>query len=354
MSTRWPVIDADGHVMEREWEIREHLRKPYSDLEWVGTYSMFPSLDGWVRGFTSPGQRDDPDAPTWLRFLDDCRIERSYLYPTAGLASGLIQDRDWAVALTRAYNDWIYHRFMQVSPRLIGMAIVPVQAPAEAAKELKRAVRDLGMPGACLPAVTVTDRPYGHPEHAPLLEAANELGCVISIHGAVSFRLGIDQFDSFIKTHTLEHPFGQMIQMTSLMFDGAFERYPNIRWAFLEAGVGWVPYMMDRLDEEWERRGRRWSPDLKRKPSEVLRQGNIYFSCEVEERTIPYVVDTVGADQILWASDYPHERERHQYLGDVPEFAAREDLSDETKRKVLHDNAERLYAVEAAAGAGRR
>jgi len=159
----------------------------------------------------------------------------------------------------------------------------------------------------------------------------------------VSTRLGIDQFDSFIKTHTLEHPFGQMIQMTSLMFDGAFERYPNIRWAFLEAGVGWVPYMMDRLDEEWERRGERWCPDLRRAPSEIIREGNIYFSCEVEERTLPYVVEMLGDDKILWASDYPHERARHQYLGDIPEFMERPDLKEETKRKILHDNAARMY-----------
>ena len=345
MNTGPTIIDADGHVMEREAEIREYLGSPYRELAWVETYAFFPSLDGWCRGFTSPGKRDDPDATTWLRFLDDSGIERTVLYPTAALASGLIQDRDWAVALTRAYNDWLHGRFMQVSSRLIGMAVLPVQVPAEAARELRRAVRELGMPGAVLPAVTIMDRPYGHPQFEPLLEEANQLGCVLSIHGAVSLRLGLDQFDTFIKTHTLEHPFGQMIQLTSLMFDGAFERYPNVRWAFLEAGAGWIPYMMDRLDEEWERRGERWAPGLRRQPSEYLRQGNIYVSCEVEERTLPYVVEVLGADQILWASDYPHERERHEYLGDIPELLERTDLSDDTKRKILHDNAVRLYGL---------
>ena len=138
---------------------------------------------------------------------------------------------------------------------------------------------------------------------------------------------------------------GGRFALTSLMFDGAFERYPNIRWAFLEAGIGWVPYMMDRLDEEWERRGQRWAPTLRRKPSEYLRQGNVYVSCEIEERTLPYVVDVLGGDQILWASDYPHEREHEEYLSDIPAFAARTDLSEETKRKILRDNAVRLYEL---------
>ncbi len=341
-----PVIDADGHIIEREPEIREFLGGRYRDLNWTPTYAAFPSLDGWCRGFTSPGQRDNPDPAAWVRFLDECGIERTVLYPTAGLASGLIQDRDWAVALARAYNDWLHARYMQYSPRLIGMAIVPVQAPAAAAEELRRAVAELGMPGAVLPAVTITDRPYGHPDYAPLLEEANRLGCALGIHGAVSLRLGIDQFDTFIKSHTLEHPFGQMIQLTSLLFDGCFDRYPNIRWAFLEAGVGWVPYMMDRMDEEWERRGQRWAPHLTRKPSEIIRGGNLYFSCEIEERTLPYVIDMLGADQILWASDYPHEREHSQYLGDLPEFTAREDISAEAKRKILYDNALRFYGLD--------
>jgi predicted TIM-barrel fold metal-dependent hydrolase len=343
MDTRPPVIDADGHIIERDAEIREYLGPPYRDLDWSPSFSFFPSLDGWCRGFTSPGRRDQPDAQTWLQFLDDCGIERTVLYPTTALASGLIQDRDWAVAVSRAYNDWLHARYMQVSPRLVGVAVLPVQAPPRAADELRRAVRELGMPGAVLPAVTVVDRPYGHPEHQPLLEEANALGCVLAIHGAVSQRLGIDSFDTFIKTHTIEHPVALMIQLTSLMFDGAFERYPNVKWAFLEAGVGWLPYMMDRLDEEWERRGRRWAPGLRRKPSEYLCDGNVYVSCEIEERTLPYAVELLGAERILWASDYPHERERHEYLGDIPEFLERGDLSDDVKRKILYDNPTRFY-----------
>jgi uncharacterized protein len=345
VSAKLPVIDADGHIFERDPEIREFLGPPYSDLYWSQAYPFFPTLDGWCRGFSSPGQRDNPDPASWLRFLDECGIERTILYPTAALASGLIQDRDWAVALSRAYNDWLHAKYMQESPRLIGMAILPVQAPAEAARELRRAVKELGMPGAVLPGVTITDRPYGHADYEPLLVEANALGCALGIHGAVSFRLGLDQSDSFIKTHTLEHPFAQMIQITSLVFDGALERYPDIRWAFLEAGAGWMPYMMDRLDEEWERRGQRWAPAVRRKPSEYLRAKNVFVSCEIEERTLPYVVEVFGADKILWASDYPHEREHDEYKRDVPEFCEREDLSEEAKRLILKDNAVRLYRL---------
>src|SRR5437764_2962139 len=91
----------------------------------------------------------------------------------------------------------------------------------------------------------------------------------------------LDFFDKFIQTHTMEHPVSQMVQLTSMLFDGVFEYFPKLRVAYLEAGCGWVPYMMDRMDEEFERRGARWCPYLKRTPSEYLRGGNVYFSCEV-------------------------------------------------------------------------
>jgi len=70
----------------------------------------------------------------------------------------------------------------------------------------------------------------------------------------------LDFFDKFIQTHTMEHPVSQMVQLTSMLFDGVFEYFPKLRVAYLEAGCGWVPYMMDRMDEEFERRAARWCP----------------------------------------------------------------------------------------------
>jgi predicted TIM-barrel fold metal-dependent hydrolase len=132
-----------------------------------------------------------------------------------------------------------------------------------------------------------------------------------------------------------------------MMFDGVFELFPELRVAFLECGAGWVPYMMDRLDEEYERGGRRDAPLLKRPPSEYLRAGRVYVSCEVEERTLPYVLEQLGPEQVFFASDYPHEREHSQYLHDLPEFWARSDLSDAAKRNLTRDNALRFYAAGA-------
>jgi predicted TIM-barrel fold metal-dependent hydrolase len=137
-----------------------------------------------------------------------------------------------------------------------------------------------------------------------------------------------------------------MTQLTNMMFQGVFDRFPRLRLAFLEAGVGWVPYMMDRLDEDAEKFGSRLAKPLQRRPSEYLKSGNVYFTAEVEEKTLPYVLSLLGEDAILWASDYPHERERDEFGGDIPYFRARTDVSDQAKRKILYDNALRFYRIQ--------
>ena len=339
---KYRAIDADGHIMEHPAEIKEYLEPPFDRLTWT-TFSMFPSVDGFVRGFSRPGEEDDPNAERWLAFLDRCRIEETYIYPSTGLCCGLIQDREWAIALARAYNRWIYEKFMRASPRLKAVAIVPIQDIPAAVAELRRAVTEFGMGGAVLPSVTISDKHYGHADYDPLYAEAEKLGCGLAVHGTVSQRLGIDASTNFFKTQALEHPLGQLIQFTDMIAEGVFERFPKLRVAFLEAGAGWVPYMMDRLDEGYERRGQRWCRALKKKPSEYVRSGNLFFTCEVEERTLPCVLSIVGEDALFFASDYPHERRRGEFESDIDRLLAREDITDRQKEKILYRNAERFY-----------
>src|SRR5438067_2066997 len=140
--------------------------------------------------------------------------------------------------------------------------------------------------------------------------------------------LGLDRMTSFISAHAVEHLFAQARQLSSMVLDGVFELYPRLRVAFLESGVGWVPFMMDRLDEEYERKGR-WAPRLRKRPSEYVANGNIYFSIEVEERALPLAIECLGPDVLLWASDFPHERLREGFAGDLPTLAERADVTDD-------------------------
>ena len=343
------IIDADGHVMELDDQLREHIGPPYRDLEWHKSYSFWPGLtmDGYLRSLRKPGGwaggGAGPSAQDWLEFLDKNRIELTVLYPTQGLTHAAIQDRDWAVTLARAYNDWLSHRFMQVSPRLNGVALLPVQDIPEAVNELRRCVNELGMVGGVLPAVAAGGRLFSGPEFHPLWEEAQRLDVPISTHGGLSFpHLGLDLAANFTVAHTLEHPFAQMRQLVSMIFEGVFELFPKLRFGCLECGIGWVPWLMDRMDEELERKGQ-YSPRCKLKPSAYFRNGNIFFAAEVGETALPLAVQFLRPDVVIWASDYPHERDQRDFKEDIPTLIQRSDIPDEVKRQIFFDNPLRFY-----------
>jgi predicted TIM-barrel fold metal-dependent hydrolase len=350
MTTQPRIIDADGHVMELDEELVEYLPSPFGEQWWHRTYSIWPGWDGYVRALRKPGGwvRDGrgPNAEDWLNFLDTNRIEKTVLYPTQGLTLGVYQDVEFAIALARAYNDWLYDRFMRASPRLIGVALLPVQDVQASVQELRRCVAELGMPGAVVPSV-VQARPYfGDPIYHPLWEAAQELNVPIAPHSGTAAYLGLDGLQNQAAAHCLEHPFGQWRQFTHMMFEGVFELFPRLRVAVLECGVGWVPWMMDRMDEEIERKGR-FTQRLKQKPSDYFRSGNLFFTGEVEEATLPYFAQHVRPDIILWASDYPHERSVDEFSHDIPTLLERDDVSDDLKRRIFWDNPIRLYGFDA-------
>jgi predicted TIM-barrel fold metal-dependent hydrolase len=100
---------------------------------------------------------------------------------------------------------------------------------------------------------------------------------------------------------------------------------------------------MDILDEQFERKG---AQDLKKKPSDYLMSGNIFFSFEAEERLLPFFIQTFGSKKLIWASDYPHERDRSAFLEDLPKLFARKDISDDSRRMIFYENPKRLYRIE--------
>jgi predicted TIM-barrel fold metal-dependent hydrolase len=223
--------------------------------------------------------------------------------------------------------------------------VLPVQDPQGAVEELRHAVEKLDMVGAFLPSATVMSKAFGHPDFNPIFRAAEELGVPLGIHGAPSRGYGFDYFEDQGQVHALEHPFPLMIQFTSIICDGVLEKFPRLKLAFLEAGCGWLPYMMDRLDYEYETRGGRSFPHIKRKPSGYVKDCAVYVTCEPEETSLAYVTQVIGDDRMMFPSDYPHERVYGEFLKDIPELLARPELSDSTKQKILYDNAKEFYRI---------
>lgn len=136
------------------------------------------------------------------------------------------------------------------------------------------------IPAAGLP------RGLGHSMYDPLYEAAVRLDVPVAVHGGSSTGLGLDLYDSFVKIRVMKHAVAQEIHFTSYLLDGGPVRFPGLKIAFLEAGVGWVSYLMERLDEKFEKLPQQ-PPLLSHEPSHYIRTCPIYFSCELEEKSYP-------------------------------------------------------------------
>ncbi len=340
-------IDADGHVVESDRELLDFLPSPYRGREDLLSFPFFPTLDGFHRQarrvadgkgrYVAKGSLKD-----WQQFLDEDDIAWSVLYPTAGLTFGMIRDKDWACALAAGYNNYLYETFLKRDQRLKGMALIPVQSIPDAVKELRRAVQELKMVGAILPAVGPR-QPFGDQRYFPIYKEAQNLGALLTVHAAPTQGIGVDTFDTLIEVRTLSHGFAQMIQMNSMIYNGVFDSFPSLKVAYAEAGCGWVLYLMERMDMEYGHRNTQ-VPALKVLPSVHLRSGQIFIHCELEELGIARIAELLRDDILFCATDFPHEP-RSEFRENIEKFMAREDLSMETKRKITTENPKRMYPL---------
>lgn len=350
------VFDADGHIFEPQSEIAQFLPPPYRGKVSSGLLSS--GGDGWNRralsvradalregqeGWIGEHTEGPVNSERWLEMLDQAGIDGTVLYPTSFLGVCGEKDRDWAVALATAYNSWMAEYYVRRNPRLHAMAILPLHDIDASVKELRRSVTELGFVGVVLSANQ--NPPLGDRRYDPVYQAAQELDIPVAVHAGGPGRR-LDMMDRPIEARCLGHPTSQMIQMTHMMFSGVFDRFPGLRFSYMEAGVAWVLFLRDRMHEAYEQ----WSveaPELIREPWEHLTSGRIYYHCEVDELILPYAVQELGDQALLYACDFPHLRPK-RVMHDLDEFQERSDLAEETKRRILGENARRLYRLSSS------
>src|SRR5437868_5772659 len=167
-------------------------------------------------------------------------------------------------------------------------------------------MKELGASVAMLPTKLPQRPDWGDPYFDPLYGEAEKLKAGLGFHATMMEGPGVSRFGNFINVHTVTHPQEQMMCLVGVVIGGVLERFQKLRLGFLESGIGWVPYIMDRLDEEVEKRGDKEAPWLTKKPSEYITSGRCFFGVECEEKTIPSAIPFTGDDCLLYASDYPH------------------------------------------------
>jgi predicted TIM-barrel fold metal-dependent hydrolase len=209
-------------------------------------------------------------------------------------------------------------------------------------EELRRAVVERGHVGGTVPP-NVEGRNLDHADLAPLFAAAAELDVPISVHwgnGAHLHAAGTERFDTHFMVHALGHPVEQMIALASVLGGGVLDDHPGLRVGFLEAGCGWTPYWVERLDEHYERRGAEL-PRMTMSPAAYLALGRCFVTAEPDERLVPEAIDAMGEGAVMFASDYPHTDSKFPYA--VKTMREREDVSAEMKARLLSANALAYY-----------
>ena len=356
------IIDADGHVSERNISWADVLEEPYrsrapktvQDNRGVN----FTMIDGKLipkpvgRGCSFVGApRNRLPQPTTgmadpvqrLKDMDLEGIDTAVLFGTSPFLSlPFVEDKDLASAVARVYNNWLAN-YCQADPwRLKGVALTAIQDPVEAVKELRRAVDELKFVAVAAPPTSASKKNLDDPDLYPFFAEAERLNVPVCIHVGAGDGVpaGTERFDHPFYTHAMAHPFEQMIAVLCIVVGGLLERFPRLKVAFMEAGAGWVPYWMERLNEHYEYL-QPTVPWLTKPPSEYMRGGQLYYAFEMEEKTLPYVAEFVGAEQLIFASDYNHSDSKFPHT--VEEVMERKDLSNELKTKLMGENAARLY-----------
>ena len=131
-----------------------------------------------------------------------------------------------------------------------------------------------------------------------------------------------------------------MAGLTSVLCSGLLDRHKNLRFAFLEGGISWVPAHVERMDDHFENPRYNARQVIDHAPSEYLNSGRIFFGCEGNEANLGRIVQELGKDKLLFSSDYPHADRTE---GTARYLQERDDLPAGAKGKLLEENAKRFY-----------
>jgi uncharacterized protein len=266
------------------------------------------------------------------------------LYPTLGICwEGAVQDAKLALAYTRAYNRWLVDFCSENPKRLIPIAHISLLDPEGAVEETIRARKD-GCRGVFLsPDMPARgDKQLNDPSFTRFWETVQDLDMPVAFHVIVrdqpTFHEWALRRDSFGLFGFAFFAIDVMAAFTQMIAAGMFEQFPRLKCAVLEAGANWISAWLDRLDHKYEVVGP-YTP-LKKKPSEYFFR-QCLISADPDESMTGKIIEHLGEDYFIWASDYPHIDASFGVVQTIREHLA--GLPPTTQRKVLGENAVRFY-----------
>jgi len=363
------VFDADGHVVEPDDMWDRHLPTKYREY---APHAVQGSGEFWFEchdrvGFRIAGRRESVGAPGQTPHqeaapvaarggaepgprLEDMAldaIDTVALYPTFGLMIQGVTERDAAVALCRAVNDWLAEYCAHDPSRLLGIGTLPMTDAGDALAEARRCVEELGFRGV-----------WRRPEHfdglprlqddayEPLWDFLEGADAAFGVHPGMSGLVPYDELagrydDYFTALHAAHFVTEHLLALTTFIAYGILERHPRLRVAFLESGAGWALSYVHRLDEHEELFGFDRGA-LSLTPSEYFAR-QCFVSVEDDEPGLAGVLERYPGS-VVFASDYPHAD--GTFPGSTRPLLETTRLEPAAVRAVLRDNARRLYGLD--------
>ncbi len=374
-----------------EWLQYDNMRIPANYMAAAGTAGM--SDEDRARSFRGELRYTEVRPAAWnakarLQDMDQDGIDLAVLYPTMLLGLQSMRDVDFAEAQAQAYNNWCSDHTLEGEGRLFGAGAVPPMHDADdverVAAEIRRVADLPGMVSVFMrPNPSVDWRPFNDPVYDPVWRASADTGLPIALHpflaadlpgACVGLRLGrprhadgryLDDFDpddlasleerqgqdpslqpSVLFTQAIANPVDVMSSIAYLTAGGVCERFPDAKFIFLEANGGWLVPWLERLDHhcrkfQWE------VQDLSMLPSEYMKR-QCWISFDPDESMLAFTARSplVGAERIIWASDYPHPDAK--FPGVTEELAeALDGLTFEEKQAITSESAIALYGIGA-------
>jgi predicted TIM-barrel fold metal-dependent hydrolase len=288
------------------------------------------------------GSQELTDIEARLRDLDRFGIETQVVNSTL-LNATLTPDIQFEHALCKAYNSWINEMCAHASGRLRWNAMIRLTHIGKAVAELRR-VSELGAAAAEIHGMA-GDRLLDSRDFDPFWREAEQLNMPVYVHIGFESPAFTGLFENLFMSIAFSNRASLLMGFVAIVGTGVAERFPRLRFAFAEAGVEWLPWLVHVMDSYWRMGQGIFKNDpgfghSKIKPSEILRDGNIYMVCE-EDEDLRETLKIIGSERIMLGSDMPHSE---SHPNSFQKFQERRDLSDQIKAQILGATARRFFA----------
>jgi uncharacterized protein len=276
------------------------------------------------------------------RAMEAMGIDYMTVFPTPLLTMGVHPQPEVEVVLGQAYNRWLVEKVLPEDPALLGLLYLPFNTPEACAPFVEEFGDKKGVIGF---SVTSTRfRPVHHNSYMRLYSMLEERGMPMVFHAGFNWNDGsMAQLNRFMTMHALSFVHCNLVHMANWVINGLPERFPKLKVVWIESGLAWIPYLMQRLDSEYMMRTSE-APLLKKKPSDYMKE--MYYSSQPIELQHPKLVEAtfeaINAEtQLLYASDWPHwDFDTPSTIYDLP-F-----LNEKQKRNILGGNSARLFGLK--------